>query len=193
MSGLGSEPTSLEELMKSGALSASSSVAPSSKSSVAPSSKSSVAPKADAPKVSTNLFKQIDDLNTQIKQETAKEKTLIGEPAKKQFDLVNTLIEKRLALQEQAGKSKTTMVEKAMKAAMDKNIGHEYDKDVESRYRTDYRPTIPTPWPLLNETIQGGWGPGDPSRSAAARRSSCGAGSGRAHRTARRAAARRAA
>ena len=53
------------------------------------------------------------------------------------------------------------LIEKAMKAAMDKNIGHEYDKDVESRYRTDYRPTIPTPWPLLNETIQGGWGPGD--------------------------------
>ncbi len=53
------------------------------------------------------------------------------------------------------------LIEKAMKAAMDKNIGHEYDKDVESRYRTDYRPTIPTPWPLLNESIQGGWGPGD--------------------------------
>lgn len=107
MSGLGSEPMSLEGLMKSGALSATSSVAPSSKSSVAPS------------KVSSNLFKQIDDLNTQIKQETAKEKTLIGESKeiqRKQFDLVNTLIEKKLALQEQAGKPKTTMVEKAEKA-----------------------------------------------------------------------------
>jgi hypothetical protein len=117
MSALGSEPMSLEGLMKSGALSTPSSVAPSSKSSVnpssvAPSSKSSVNPS----KVSTNLFKQIDDLNAQIKQETAKEKTLIGEPAKKQFDIVNTLIEKKLALQEQAGKPKTTMVEKAMKA-----------------------------------------------------------------------------
>ena len=120
MSALGSEPMSLEGLMKSGALSASSSVAPSSKSSVNPSSvasssKSSVNPS----KVSTNLFKQIDDLNAQIKQETAKEKTLIGESKeiqRKQFDIVNTLIEKRLALQEQAGKPKTTMVEKAMKA-----------------------------------------------------------------------------
>jgi len=120
MSGLGSEPMSLEGLMKSGALSATSSVAPSSKSSVNPSSKSSVAPSSKssvAPsKVSSNLFKQIDDLNTQIKQETAKEKTLIGESKeiqRKQFDLVNTLIEKKLALQEQAGKPKTTMVEKA--------------------------------------------------------------------------------
>ena len=52
-------------------------------------------------------------------------------------------------------------IEKAMKAGMDKNIGHEYNVDVESRYRVDYRPTVPTPWPILNEGIQGGWGPGD--------------------------------
>lgn len=53
------------------------------------------------------------------------------------------------------------MIEKAMKAGMDKNMGHEYNKDIESRYRQDYRPTIPTPWPLINESVQGGWGPGD--------------------------------
>ena len=53
------------------------------------------------------------------------------------------------------------MVEKAMKAGMDKNIGHEYNKDIETRYRTDYRPTIPSPWPILNDGIQGGFGPGD--------------------------------
>ena len=53
------------------------------------------------------------------------------------------------------------MVEKAMRAGMDKNMGHEYNKDVESRYRENYRPTVPTPWPLMNDGIQGGWGPGD--------------------------------
>ena len=53
------------------------------------------------------------------------------------------------------------MVEKAMKAGMDKNMGHEYNKDVESRYRENYRPTVPTPWPLMNDGIQGGFGPGD--------------------------------
>jgi replicative DNA helicase len=53
------------------------------------------------------------------------------------------------------------MIEKAMKAGMDKNIGHEYNKDVETRYRTDYRPTIPSPWPILNDGLQGGFGPGD--------------------------------
>jgi replicative DNA helicase len=52
-------------------------------------------------------------------------------------------------------------IEHAMKAGMDKNLGHEYNKDIETRYRQDYRPTIPTPWPVLNKEIQGGWGPGD--------------------------------
>lgn len=52
-------------------------------------------------------------------------------------------------------------IEAAMKAGMDKNIGHEYNKDVESRYRVDYRPTVPSPWPLVNKATQGGWGPGD--------------------------------
>jgi len=53
------------------------------------------------------------------------------------------------------------IIEQALKAGMDKNIGHEYLKDVESRYREDYRPTVPTPWRVLNENFQGGMGPGD--------------------------------
>lgn len=53
------------------------------------------------------------------------------------------------------------LIEKAMKAGMDKSIGHEYVKDIETRYRQEYRPVIATPWPVLNEGIQGGWGPGD--------------------------------
>lgn len=53
------------------------------------------------------------------------------------------------------------MVEQAIKAGLDQYIGHEYNKDVESRYRQDYRPTIATPWPIFNELIQGGLGPGD--------------------------------
>jgi len=54
-----------------------------------------------------------------------------------------------------------SMIDKAMKAGVDKNIGHEYNKDIEARYRVDYRPTIPSPWPILNDGIQGGFGPGD--------------------------------
>jgi len=53
------------------------------------------------------------------------------------------------------------MIESAMKAGADKNIGHEYKRDVESRYREDHRTTVPTPWPEINELIQGGLGNGD--------------------------------
>lgn len=52
-------------------------------------------------------------------------------------------------------------IEEALKAGMDKEIGHDYSKDVETRYREDYRPTIPTPWPAINKLMQGGFGPGD--------------------------------
>lgn len=52
-------------------------------------------------------------------------------------------------------------IDRAMKAGVDKNIGHDYNKDVEARYRKDYRPVVPSPWPILNDGIQGGFGPGD--------------------------------
>jgi len=53
------------------------------------------------------------------------------------------------------------MVENALKAGQDKNVGHEYNKDVESRYREDHRSTIPTPWERINDLLQGGLGNGD--------------------------------
>ena len=43
------------------------------------------------------------------------------------------------------------LIDNALKAGQDRNIGHEYNKDIETRYREDYRPTIPTPWPMLNQ------------------------------------------
>jgi replicative DNA helicase len=53
------------------------------------------------------------------------------------------------------------MIESAMKAGQDKNIGHEYKKDTESRYREDHRKIVPTPWEPINELVQGGLGNGD--------------------------------
>jgi len=53
------------------------------------------------------------------------------------------------------------MIESAMKAGQDKDIGHEYKKDLESRYREDHRKTVPTPWSPINKLIQGGLGNGD--------------------------------
>lgn len=54
-----------------------------------------------------------------------------------------------------------SLIDNALKAGTDKNIGHEYNKDIETRYREDYRPTVPTPWANVNNIMQGGFGPGD--------------------------------
>jgi len=54
-----------------------------------------------------------------------------------------------------------SLINGALKSGEDKNIGHEYDKDVESRYREDDRNPIPFPWPVFNNLTQGGMGKGD--------------------------------
>lgn len=76
-------------------------------------------------------------------------------------EMKNAILNSADLLKEQDYDGIRNMIDKAMKAGIDKNIGHEYNKDVESRYRVDYRPTIPTPWNILNDSIQGGFGPGD--------------------------------
>ena len=53
------------------------------------------------------------------------------------------------------------LVDNALKAGQDKNVGLDYIKDIESRFREDDRITIPTPWPKFNELFQGGLGGGD--------------------------------
>ena len=53
------------------------------------------------------------------------------------------------------------MIDNALKSGQDKNIGHEYNKDIESRFREDHRVAIPTPWERINELLQGGLGNGD--------------------------------
>jgi len=53
------------------------------------------------------------------------------------------------------------MIESAMKAGQDKNLGHEYNKDIETRYREEHRISIPTPWNEFNTLLQGGLGNGD--------------------------------
>ena len=53
------------------------------------------------------------------------------------------------------------IVDNALKAGQDKNLGHEYIKDIEERYREDSRRTLPTPWKKINNILQGGLGNGD--------------------------------
>ena len=54
-----------------------------------------------------------------------------------------------------------SIIDSALKAGADKNIGHEYTKDIEQRYREDDRAAIPTPWAGITELLMGGLGRGD--------------------------------
>jgi len=54
-----------------------------------------------------------------------------------------------------------SLVDNALKAGGDKNLGLEYSKDIESRYREEHRIAVPTPWPIFNDLMQGGLGEGD--------------------------------
>ena len=53
------------------------------------------------------------------------------------------------------------LINDAMKAGEEKNIGHMYEADVEARYRDDNRKAIPFPWKTFNDLTQGGYGKGD--------------------------------
>lgn len=52
-------------------------------------------------------------------------------------------------------------ISNALKAGVDKNVGHEYLKDVETRYRENARNPIAFPWTAFNNITQGGYGGGD--------------------------------
>jgi len=43
------------------------------------------------------------------------------------------------------------LIDNALKAGQDKNLGHEYNKDTESRYREEHRTPIATPWDIFND------------------------------------------
>jgi replicative DNA helicase len=53
------------------------------------------------------------------------------------------------------------LIDNALKAGAEKNIGHEYIKDTEARYREEARTIVPTPWGKFNDLMQGGLGNGD--------------------------------
>ena len=64
-------------------------------------------------------------------------------------------------LQAQDYDSIRSIIDSALKAGADKNLGHEYVKDIEERYRNEQRIAVPTPWNEFNELLQGGLGNGD--------------------------------
>jgi replicative DNA helicase len=52
-------------------------------------------------------------------------------------------------------------IDTAMKAGADKEVGHEYNESVAERYMDNVRACIPTPWPVINDLADGGFGKGE--------------------------------
>ena len=53
------------------------------------------------------------------------------------------------------------LIDEAMKAGTERDIGHEYAEDIEVRYSEMARNTIETPWTVINDLTQGGLGGGE--------------------------------
>ena len=54
-----------------------------------------------------------------------------------------------------------SLIDTAMQAGVERNLGHDYLEDIEERYSETARVTSPTPWDIMNELMQGGLGAGE--------------------------------
>ena len=53
------------------------------------------------------------------------------------------------------------IIDNAMKAGADKNVGHEYKEMIDARYLSSVREVRATPWPVINDLVEGGFGKGE--------------------------------
>ena len=54
-----------------------------------------------------------------------------------------------------------SIIDMAMQAGVERNLGHDYLQDIDKRYEESARVTSPTPWDIINELMQGGLGAGE--------------------------------
>ena len=54
-----------------------------------------------------------------------------------------------------------SLIDSAMQAGVERNLGHDYLQDIDARYEESARITSPTPWDIMNELMQGGLGQGE--------------------------------
>ena len=53
------------------------------------------------------------------------------------------------------------LIDNALKAGIEKNLGHDYMDEIEERYKEEARNTVETPWNEINSILGGGLGTGD--------------------------------
>ena len=54
-----------------------------------------------------------------------------------------------------------SIIDMAMQAGVERNLGHDYLQDIDKRYEESARITSSTPWDIINELMQGGLGAGE--------------------------------
>lgn len=54
-----------------------------------------------------------------------------------------------------------TIIDKAMHAGVERNLGHNWHEDIEIRVAKMARGVVPTPWPAINDITDGGLGAGE--------------------------------
>jgi len=79
----------------------------------------------------------------------------------KNQELKNAILESVQLLQNEDYDSIKSKIDSALKVGMDSNIGLEYFEKPSARYAEDSRNPIPTGWPVLDEIMKGGLGPGE--------------------------------
>jgi replicative DNA helicase len=75
--------------------------------------------------------------------------------------LKNAILESVKLLEKGEWEDIRHIINVASKAGQNKSIGHEYEKDIETRYRQEQRSAVPTPWGNINDLLMGGLGIGD--------------------------------
>jgi len=79
----------------------------------------------------------------------------------KNQELKNAILKSAELLEYSKYEDIKSLIDKAMRAGQERNIGHDWNADIESRVSKHSRNTIATPWAVLNELLDGGLGKGE--------------------------------
>jgi predicted ATP-dependent serine protease len=73
----------------------------------------------------------------------------------------NAILESVGLLEEGKFDTIKSMIDSAMKAGQDTDIGHEYKVQIKERYESTIRDVVPTGWAVIDELADGGFGKGE--------------------------------
>ena len=79
----------------------------------------------------------------------------------KNQEVKNAILESVGLLQEGKIDQIKTIIDSAMKAGQNTNVGHIYKSDIKERYESTVRNVVPTGWDTIDELVDGGFGKGE--------------------------------